>query len=279
MSSPISKKIPEPSGDLIHPHTRVFALEIQQTEQVSRGKESRMSELLTPSGACFSQFYTCGTITGVSRDPKAGWSIRVADPTGVLLLYVKARTPEIIASLDDLKPPAFVSVTGYVEPDNSAGSQGFRLNLETIHPSDRTARDQWILRTAMITLDRLDRLSSQMNGKGSNDELQRVISRYGSSPRQMKVLAGIVERALQQVQEIKPETSNENTEEAENPELQDTILRLVKQHSGPRGVSVQELTGFAKQEKISKSQLLDAIRALIAEDELYQPSSGFVKIL
>lgn len=281
MSTSLSMKVTAPTGDLIHPYTRVFALEMQQTDQAVKGKDPRFAELITPSGACFTHFYSCGAITGINRDQKAGWSIRVADPTGVLLLVIKTRSPELIQALEDLNPPAFVSVTGYVEPDNTKGNQGFRLVLETIHSSDREARDRWILRTSMLTLDRLDRLASHIEGKENHEDLRRVITRYNSSQKQLHVLAGIVERALSQVQEKQPETGESKPDEKETgiPDIQNIVLKLVKQHSGPRGVSIQELTGFAKKEKISEDLLLDTIRTLITDDELYQPSSGFIKIL
>lgn len=268
------------TSDGIHPYTRIFAIEIQQSDQILRGKDSHPAELITPSGARVSWFYSCGAITSINRDPKAGWSIRVADPTGVLLLTIKTRTPDLIQALDAIQPPAFVSVTGYVEPDHNKGGTGFRLILETIHCADREERDRWILRTALLTLNRIDHLADTLETEKKDPELMQVISRYGSSMRQVEVLAGIVARAMQQIQITDPpKDQREDPDAGDTGEVAEKIMRMVKEHSGPRGVSVQELIGHASKERISESLLMDTIRTLITDDELYQPSSGYVKIL
>ncbi|PWR74394.1 hypothetical protein [Methanospirillum lacunae] len=270
---------PSYSISTLNSYSRVFALEIQQTDLVIRGKENRSVELVTPSGAHIAKIYCCGALTEINKSGKNGWIIRVADPTGVFVLSIKARTPDLITTLDSLSPPTFVSVTATIETDSTPGEGGFRLVLETIHQSDRQARDQWILRTSRITLDRLKRVADLLAGGSPSDEERKFITRYGTSLRQLKVLSGIVERATSQVK-----IQEEEIEEADpNPSTEkntcETVLQLIKQHSGPRGISIQELTGFAQKEKISESLLLDTIRALITEDELYQPSSGFIKIL
>lgn len=268
------------TGDGIHPYTRIFAIEIQQSDQIQRGKDSHPAKLITPSGARVSWFYSCGAITSINRDPKAGWSIRVADPTGVLLITIKTKTPDLIQALDAIQPPAFVSVTGYVEPDQIKGGSGFRLILETIHNADREERDRWILRTAILTLNRLDQIADTIEAEKKDPELMQVISRYGSSMRQVEVLAGIVARAVQQIQ-ITDTTKDqrEDPDAVETGEIAEKIMCLVKEHSGPRGVSVQELIEHAAKDQISESLLMDTIRTLITDDELYQPSSGYVKIL
>lgn len=268
------------TGDSIHPYTRIFAVEIQQSDQVLRGKDPSSAVLITPSGARVTWFYSCGAITTINRDQKNGWSIRVADPTGVLLLMIKTRTPDLIQALDAIQPPAFVSVTGYIEPEHHQGGSGFRLILETIHRSDREERDRWILRTALVTIHRLDRLSKALEQGQTDPDFRQVMSRYGSSKRQVEVLAGIVERAIQQIQIIDTaKGQEEHPITSEDGEVAEKIMKLVKDHSGPRGISVQELTDYASKERISEPLLMDTIRTLIAEDELYQPSSGYVKIL
>lgn len=263
----------------LNPYSRVFALEIQQTDLVLRGKENRSVELLTPSGAHITKIYCSGALTEINKGGKTGWIIRVADPTGVFVISVKARTPDLIETLDSLSPPTFVSVTATIETDPTPGEGGFKLVLETIHQSDRQARDQWILRTSQITLDRLKRVANLLAGEKPSDEEKKFMSRYGTSQRQLKVLAGIVERATSQVKI--PDDVKEISDTDSSPENNtgDIVLQLIKQHSGPRGVSIQELTGFAEKEKIPETLLLDTIRSLITDDELYQPSSGFVKIL
>jgi len=269
----------ESSVPKIQTCSRVFALEIQQTDLVVRKKEDRSVELITPSGAHISRLYCCGALTEINRTGKPGWFIRVADPTGVFVFVIRSRTPDLISALDSFTPPTFVSVTATVETDSTPGESGFRLILDTIHQSDRQARDQWILRTSLLTLKRLKRLADILAGETPGEEERRLMTRYGTSTRQLKVLAGVVERATGQVKAAPDQTEEIARESTEEQNASEKVLELIRQHSGPRGISVQELTGFAQKEKISEVLLLDTIRALIAEDELYQPSSGFIKIL
>lgn len=272
-------KNPEPYVQTIHACSRVFALEIQQTDLLIKKKDTRSVELITPSGEHIYKLYCCGALTEINKGGKSGWIIRVADPTGVFILAIRSRTPDLITILDTITPPAFVSITATVETDTTPGESGFRLILDTIHQSNRQERDQWILRTAYLTLKRLKRLTELLGGDTPGDEERRYMSRYGTSVRQLKVLAGVVERATSQVRTAEEQTGDAEEDNANEHETTEKVLQLIRQHSGPRGVSVQELTGFAQKEKINETLLLDTIRALITEDELYQPSSGFVKIL
>jgi len=272
-------KNPESSVQTIQTCGRVFALEIQQTDLIIRRKETRSVDLITPSGAQISRLYCCGALTEVNKSGKTGWIIRVADPTGVFVFVIRSRTPDLMAALDSLTPPAFVSVIASVETDTTPGESGFRLILDSIHQSDRQARDQWILRTSLLTLKRLKRLADLLAGETPLEEERRLMARYGTSARQLKVLAGVVERATGQVKTAPEPTDQSDSDSTEEQDISEKVLQLIRQHSGPRGISVQELTGFAQKEKISETLLLETIRALITEDELYQPSSGFVKIL
>ncbi|MFH0967489.1 MAG: hypothetical protein V1862_07390 [Methanobacteriota archaeon] len=274
--------IPKLPNHTMQPYSRVYALELQQTDLIIRGKGGRQAEIITPSGARISRVFSCGALTEINKNGKGGGFVRVADPTGVLIIFLKSRMPDILATLDSLTTPAFVSVTANIETDTGSGDSGFRLVLETIQPSDRASRDRWILRTALITLERLRNLASHLSGGQGSEDDRKVVSRYGTSIRQLRVLAGMVEKALTQVQDTTKDrvTSDSETDgESQTNYATDLVIKLIRQHSGPRGVSVQELTSFAQKAGIAEPLLIDTIRALVGEDEIYQPSTGFVKIL
>ena len=82
-----------------------------------------------------------------------------------------------------------------------------------------------------------------------------------------------------QVAENKESEAAEPGSPAPQDGIPDLVMNLIRQHSGPRGVSILELTGFAEKSGISEPLLIETIRGLITDDEIYQPSSGFVKIL
>ncbi|MDD1727816.1 MAG: hypothetical protein LUQ50_01955 [Methanospirillum sp.] len=279
MSNSPSITVPGYSGSSLYPYIRVFALEIQQTDLIIR-RDHHAADLITPSGAHIVRLYSCGALTEINRNNKTGWIIRVADPTGVLVISIRSRSQDLVTVLNAITPPAFVSVTVVIEIDTSPGSSGYRLVLETIHSSDRKARDQWILKTSQCTIDRLQRLYKLLSEESPSEEERRFMSRYKISSRQLQVLAGVVDRALEQVRApVEHQESGTDIDTHGKDDVTEQVMELVRQHSGPRGISVQELTGIAKKTGLSETLLIDTIRVLIAEDELYQPSSGFVKIL
>jgi len=260
-------------------HSRVFALEFQQTDMLIRSHNGREADLITPTGARVSRFYFCGALTEIHRSGKGGY-VRVADPTGVMVLNFRTYDSTIPEMLDSLATPSFVSLTGTVETDPRPDVAGFRLMLESISVSDRASRDRWILRTANITLGRLESLYSALNGEQCTDEIRRAIARYRTSPRQIQVLVGMVEKAVHQVQTISQDQAAESEEqEVDDTRIAEMVMDMIRSHSGPRGISVQELTGIAAKSGIGEPAMMDIIRTLISDDELYQPSSGFVKIL
>jgi RPA family protein len=267
--------------NLIQPFVRIFAIEIQQSDLVINGNGDRQRELITPSGARLSRLYICGVLTEIIRNTKGGGSIRIADPTGVFIIHLKIKNPDISTILDTLSIPAFVSITAYIEPSIGSGGQtGYNLVLDTIHPSTRSDRDRWICRTGYQTLIRLKRVSDVLSEGHCSGEEKRAIQWYKTSILQLKMLAGIIEKAVNQVQKVTQKTEKPEEDKSETPDMTaEKVLLLIKQQSGPKGVAVQDLLPLAEQEKIPESLLIDTIRYLIAEDEIYQPSSGFVKIL
>ncbi|HWQ65954.1 MAG TPA: hypothetical protein VN372_03680 [Methanospirillum sp.] len=268
-------EIDSPSSPLI-PYCRVFALELQQTDIVGKSKDTKQTEIITPSGARMSHLYCCGVVTEINRGERGSGLIRLADPTGVLLVSFRSRSPAYMNIIETLTPPEFVSITARVEPEPSPGESRFRLALESIHISDRESRDRWILRTADQTLSRLERLSLLLDGTVGTEEERRAVSRYKTSKRQLQVLAGVVEKALLQVRD-QSVSEEQSPDSIENPA--ELILELMREHSGPKGISVQDLSGFSKAAGLAEPLFMDTLRALIAEDEIYQPSSGYVKIL
>jgi hypothetical protein len=103
----------------------------------------------------------------------------------------------------------------------------------------------------------------------------RSKNHYQTSVKQLRILALMADNALEQVKPIK-----EVAEVNSVVDHSSTVLSLIQEHSGPRGVEIETLATIAqKQYQISEAMLLETIKTLISEDEIYQPSSGSVKIL
>ncbi len=255
-------------ADLL-PSLHLFAIELFHSNPA--GQSSPEDALpVTLTGGTVRRLVFSGALTDLSLDRRGVGSIRVADPTGVLTIRVdSSRFPGLIP--DNLAPPVFVSLTAVPDAVPSPTGQ-FPLLLEMLQVSDRAGRDHWILRAAADTLDRLetlrDRLASSDPAR-TPDDADRAITKYQLTMDALREMAGWIESAIGHVQII-PSSPEE---------VRERILSLITSCSGPRGVSLEELAGTAAGLGITEPVFTETIRGLVADDEIYQPSSGFVKIL
>ena len=57
------------------------------------------------------------------------------------------------------------------------------------------------------------------------------------------------------------------------------ILSIIKEQSGPRGVHLDDVLKGTRREALADDIVRDIIRALVSEDEIYQPAPGYLKLL
>ena len=283
------------------PYTRIFAFEMQQSDLIiaSHKKENykdNQATLITPSGASFIKFYFCGAVTEMTNPGGRNPSIRIADPTGGITFFVKPKNKEVLNVLERINPPVFVSVLAHVEkedrnnnknPNNSEQHANFHCIIDTLTVISRRERDNWIIETANLTMARVETMYHHLADTTAAIEkppdMEKILvymdpnkskNHYQTGVKQLRVLALMANNALEQVKPI--------TEEENNPVVDhsSTVLSLIQEHSGPRGVEIETLAVIAqKQYQISEAMLLETIKTLISEDEIYQPSSGSVKVL
>ena len=296
----MSSTTPESSDIRFIPYTRLFALEMQQTDHIQTRPGERQVSLITPSGAKVSKLYFCGVLTEMTNPGGKNPSIRVADPTGGVTFFIKPQNKDVLKILEQVTPPAFVSILAFIEknikkfPDEEKEHAPYHCVIERLIEVTRKERDNWIIETADHTMARIETfyqllvdsstLSPPKEGQKGQDfipwmDTTRSKNHYHTSVKQLRVLAQMAASALEQVKP-EPEDINEdgNTEQTQE-HLADAVLTLIKEQSGSRGVEVALLIQLAKKQGITESALVETLRVLIGEDEIYQPSSGFVKML
>jgi RPA family protein len=284
------------------PYTRIFAFEMQQSDLIiaSHNKEHQkdhQASLITPSGANFVKFYFCGAVTEMTNPGGRNPSIRIADPTGGITFFVKPKNKEVLSILERISPPIFVSVLAYIERGDKHGKKhqndseqhiNFQCIIDTLTEISRKERDNWIIETANQTMARVETMHHHLAGTTATvekpPEMEKLLTymdparsknHYQTSVKQLRVLALMADNALEQVKPIKG-----TTEDSPAVDHSSTVLSLIQEHSGPRGVEIATIAAIAqKQYQISEAMLLETIKALISEDEIYQPSSGSVKVL
>ncbi|MDR2855144.1 MAG: hypothetical protein LBV40_03175 [Methanomicrobiales archaeon] len=291
----MSSSSPHPTP-LLAPYTRIFALEMQQSDLIMAPHNTELhASLLTPSGAKVFKFYFCGAVTEMTNPGGRNPSIRIADPTGGITFFIKAKNQEVLMFLEQITPPIFVSALAHIEKfdrikkhQNTDQHTNFQCIIDTLTEISRKERDNWIIETANLTMARVETMYQYLADEApiqKPPEMEKLLvymdpkrskNHYQTSVKQLRLLANVAENALEQVKPIVPQDDEESTP----IDHTSTILSLVQEHSGPRGVEITTLLTIAQRRHgISEAVLLETIKTLISEDEIYQPSSGSVKVL
>lgn len=139
---------------------RVFAKEYAQSNLQEREGDTEYapSYIITPTGAKCNRIFLVGVLTEVTDigTDKELYRARVSDPTGTFLLYAGNFQPKATMFLSEAQPPTFVAVTGksnLYEPDEETSITSVRP--EAINESTEEERDRWVVKTAEMTLKRV----------------------------------------------------------------------------------------------------------------------------
>ena len=153
---------------------RVFAAEFDDASlSYSESDEERAPNyVVTPTGARANRLFVAGVLTELEALDSDQLRARIADPTGVFVVYAGQYQPDALAALERLEPPAFVAVTGKArifEPEDS--DRVFTsIRPETISEIDAATRDRWIVETTAQTLDRIGAFAAALaEGEPSAD--------------------------------------------------------------------------------------------------------------
>ena len=246
----------------------LFAAEIDKTDYLILSG-SKIS-VISPTGLIISKIWFTGTL--ISYDSgKSGEFIRIADPTGGISFYIHPKYQDYYPPQEDLVPPLFLSVTGSFERDNNF-HHPFRIVLETCNIIDRKRRDFWIATAAADLSNRLNMLEhviSYGDQEKQNDAISEAIIHYRTD---RSLICNLGKISLIALNAIQP---------AENicKDPRDIILEIIEEHSGSKGINIDELTRYSRRHGIGEDLLKDTLRNLISDDEVYQPAPGQIKLL
>lgn len=159
---------------------RVFAREFNAaTYTFSESEEDRAPVYaLLPTGARMNRTLAVGTLTETEDVGSEGayWRGRVVDTTGTFFVYAGEYQPEAMGFLRRAEPPVHVAVVGKPRTyETEEGETNVSLRPEVIVPIDEAARRRWIVETARLTLDRLERFE-----EGADPDVVRARDIYGN---------------------------------------------------------------------------------------------------
>jgi DNA replicative helicase MCM subunit Mcm2 (Cdc46/Mcm family) len=123
-----------------------------------------------------------------------------------------------------------------------------------------------------MTISRLGLLLDAIEGNKADGRDGTVVRHYSLTKERIREMAEIVGGALAGVRTAPP------AQEAP-ADITGIVMEIVKEKSGPRGVSVDDVVAEAGTQGCSQDAVIAAIRTLIENDDCYQPQKGYVKPL
>ena len=220
------------------PYCTVFAAELERADKIKQTRDRDLI-LITMTGLALSRMWICGTLTSYEPGPNQTGVVRIADPTGVISLYLRPQYGEYYPDSDDLIPPIFLSATGFIECNPKNPGEPYRILLESCSITDRKGRDAWILSAAESLSSPLRIMTQVLSQEAEpSHEVSEALSHYQVSKGELKLLGEKALKAIETIKEIAPVNPAE------------TIMVLIQEHIGPKGIHIAELISFARRSGI-----------------------------
>jgi len=251
---------------------RVFAGEFNRsTLTVQKPDPAGPPFVVTPGGAWCHLIYLSGALTEVSGNGDM-LRCRISDPTGVFEVVIPRVRSGLFTMVKKMPVPSFVAITGTAQMYQRKGVHMLSVRPESVQVVDRTVRDIWVLRTADMTLERLERLAKAMRGQPTDPQSRTVIGHYRTTPETVQEFVRMVESALSSVRTPVPSVQS-------SVDPHELVLAIIREHQGASGISVQDVIEDAALQGVSADTATGVIKDLISQDECYQPQKGVLKLL
>lgn len=231
---------------------RVFAGELAMAVPAENGRA-----VLVPSGAVCRFVCIAGALTEVAGHQGGTFEARVADPTGAYRLLTGRGDEEANEALQAITPPAFVLAWGEAVFRLTAGGGDLVIQPDSVGPIDREARDAWVLRTALLTIERLEKRAAE--GR-SSDALRQVAAMVGRALETAKPASAVTVRR-------DPAT------------VRKTVEELVGRGAGRQGMAMEELYQQCDADGVAQDEVDAVIRQLFEDGDCYFPQKGLIKLL
>jgi RPA family protein len=215
--------------------------------------------------------YLSGALTEVFENSDM-LRCRISDPTGVFEVVIPGVRSELFTIVKKTPVPSFVAITGTAQMYQRKGLHMLSVLPESVQVIDRTVRDIWVLRTADMTLERLEPLAKAMRGQPTDPQSRTVIQHYRLTPETVQEFVRMVESALSSVGTLVP-----SAQSLMDPH--ELVLTIIREHQGASGINVQDVIDYSALQGVSADTAAGVIKDLISQDECYQPQKGVLKLL
>lgn len=160
------------------PAKRVFAAELKEASHHFRvgTDEKSPTYILLPTGERCNRVFIVGTLTEKKKSDGEAvfYQVRVMDPTGTFFVTAGSYQPEALHQIATIEPPSHVAVIGkpgvFQAPD---GRNLVSIRAESVAAVDKMVMDCWIMDTARLTLDRIEKNTDDPDHQKASEVYQR----------------------------------------------------------------------------------------------------------
>ena len=254
-------------------YQRVFAREYNEST-MTLGEDATKSGpcVITPSGATCTNLFCAGAL--LERHGRKGESMhaRLADPTGAFELHIDRTNQATAEILESVEIPCFATLIGEARVGGSRGTWNCIIRVQEIRKVDRYVRNAWVLRTADLTLRRIEEIRATICRERNDARTGALIAHYHLDISRLESMAFMVKEAISGVVSGEPAALQERDPAA-------MILGIIREHGGKTGITLEAITREAARHGVSALEVGKAIESLLRDDECYQPTRGVLKLL
>ncbi len=169
---------------------RVFAHEFKGAVPVEKlgNDQFEPAYVQTALGEKINRVFVVGVATE-AEDVSNGevmMRMRVADPTGVFIVYAGQYQPEARDAIMNLRVPAFVAVVGKAHTYAKGEQVYTSIRAENVNVVDEKTRDRWVKETIEITRERIKNSKASDDTKKSYEGMvetaQKAVSANSTTP-------------------------------------------------------------------------------------------------
>ena len=252
---------------------RVFAREYNRsTVTYDESGTHSQTVVLTPGGAPCTNLFCAGAL--LERQGCSGdfMYARLADPTSAFELFIDRSDPVTAQILESMEIPCFATVIGEARITGAGPSARCSVRVRELRMVDRYARDAWVLRTADLTIRRIEKIAAAMRGGKGNSLAGIAAGDFCPDPAELRTLALMVREALKGVQVAMPAP-------AETGDPSAIVREIIRDQGGKTGITIEEVIRQAAKQGLSQKEVKMAVESLLQNDECYQPARGVLKFL
>ena len=251
---------------------RVFAGELNQSSYSLSHRIPNVKAVLTKSGAWCQRLFIVGALTEFLKREHI-IQARVADPTGTFNIRTSINTTDIDDAFSTILLPTFVAMTGTVYLYSSGGIARVFVNPEVIRMVEKVVRDEWVLSTSKITIQRLEMLKEGLTKQNADEHVMAAIHYYKITMKDIDEFRDMVRLALETVTSVYQKAMPTSVD------IRSMILEILASYPSKTNIPLEDLCMAVAKFGITRDQANVCLQSLLADGECYSPRNGFIRLL